>query len=326
MARGDPPFDLNLLRVLLALDRTRHVTRAADLLNMSQSGFSSALARLRRDCGDQLFVRTSTGMIETPQARRFVEVAAAAVGAVERQMLVPRVFDPATVRTEFRLVMTDVAEIVFLPRLLEHLKRVAPQATILCDTLPKESLQQALKDGTADLALGYFPDLAAQSFYHQRLYRHTFACIVRRGHPLDQGQMTALAFSQLGHVVVTSVTRSANLLESCLRARRIERHVVLRTPHHLSLPAIIESTDLVATVPLAVAVWFAQHGAVDVVALPFRPPVFEVQQHWHRRFHQDARHQWLRQQVSQLFNDRSDDWRGVERALYGKRPGQSKGT
>jgi DNA-binding transcriptional LysR family regulator len=261
MTPRDLPFDLNLLRVLLALDRTRHVTRAAELLNMSQSGFSSALARLRRHCGDELFVRTPRGMVETPQARRFIEVASAATAAVEQQLLAGRAFDPATVRTEFRLGMTDVAEIVFLPRLLDHLERVAPHTTVRCDSLPKESIQQALGDGAADLAMGYFPDLAAQTFYHQRLYRHTFACIVRRGHPLESGQMTAHAFSRLGHVVVTSPSRSARLLESWLKSKRIERNVVLRTPHHLSLPAIIEATDLVGTVPLAVAVWFAQHGA-----------------------------------------------------------------
>src|SRR5260370_6192857 len=125
---------------------------------MSQSGFSSALARLRRHCGDELFVRTPNGMVETAIARRYIEVAAAAIEAVEQQMRVPAAFDPASIRTEFRLVMPDVAEMVFLPRLLKHLKRVAPYATVRCDALPKESLQQALGDGAADLALGYFPD------------------------------------------------------------------------------------------------------------------------------------------------------------------------
>jgi DNA-binding transcriptional LysR family regulator len=72
MLPGD--FDLNLLRVLLALDRTRHVTRAAELLGMSQSGFSSALARLRRHSGDVLFLRTSAGMTATPRAQRMIEL------------------------------------------------------------------------------------------------------------------------------------------------------------------------------------------------------------------------------------------------------------
>ena len=40
-------FDLNLLRVLVSLDDTRNVTRAAQQLGMSQSGLSTALNRLR---------------------------------------------------------------------------------------------------------------------------------------------------------------------------------------------------------------------------------------------------------------------------------------
>jgi DNA-binding transcriptional LysR family regulator len=317
MTRKELPFDLNLLRVLLALARTRHVTRAAELLNMSQSGFSSALARLRRHCGDELFVRSPEGMLETPAARRYIEAAEAAVATVEQQILTPAVFDPSTLQGEFRLVMVDVAEIVFLPRLLEHLGRVAPGFSVRCSVLPKETLQRALADGTADLALGYYPDLASRTFYHQRLYRHTFACIVRRDHPLDRGKMTAQAFSRLGHVVVESPSRSAVLFQEWLRKRRITRRVVLHTSHHLSLAAIIETSDLIGTVPLAVAVWYARHGAVQVVPLPFKPPVFGVYQHWHRRYQHDARHGWLRQQFSHLFNEKSDDWRDVEDSLYG---------
>jgi DNA-binding transcriptional LysR family regulator len=317
MARKKLPFDLNLLRVLLALDRTRHVTRAAELLNMSQSGFSSALARLRRHCGDELFVRSAGAMIETAAARRYIDAAETAVATVERQILTPAVFEPATFNGDFRLVMADVAEIVFMPRLLEHLKRHAPRVSVRCQALPQETLSQALGDGTEDLALGYYPDLTSQAFYHQRLYLHTFACIVRRNHPLDRGKMTSAIFNRLGHVVVESPSRSAGLLEEWLRKHRIPRQVVLRTPHHMSLAGIIENSDLVATVPLVVAVWYARHGAVRVAPFPFKPPVFGVHQHWHRRYQHDPRHSWLRQQISHLFNERSDDWRDVENELYG---------
>ena len=50
----DAAFDLNLLRVVVTLGNTRSVTHAAAALGMSQSGFSSALARLRQLCGAPL--------------------------------------------------------------------------------------------------------------------------------------------------------------------------------------------------------------------------------------------------------------------------------
>jgi DNA-binding transcriptional LysR family regulator len=314
---GAREFDLNLLRVLLALDRTRHVTKAAELLEMSQSGLSSALARLRQHTGDKLFVRGPTGMVPTPRAQKMIDAAAHALTAVDEGVLAAPAFEPASTRTQFRLAMSDLAEIVFLPRLLHHLQQVAPLACVSCDSLPEESLMPALVNGEVDLALGYFPELSTQAHFHQRLYRHTFACLIRRGHPLDRGRLTLKAFTQLGHVVVTSPSRSGKLFESWLKRKRIDRRVVLKTPHHLSLPAIVETTDLIATVPLAVGMRFADANALDLMPLPFRPLPFNVEQHWHRRFQNDPRHRWLRQQVASLFNEMSDRWVAVERQLYG---------
>lgn len=316
---ADRRFDLNLLRVLLALDRTRHVTRAAELLEMSQSGFSSALARLRRHSADALFVRSAGGMMPTPRAQRMIEAAINALATVDEGMLSPVAFEPSVARTEFRFAMSDLAEIVFLPRLLAHLQRIAPDISIRCDAISEDLLPQALANGEIDLAVGYFPELSAQAYLHQGLYRHTFACLARKDHPLDRGRLTAKAFTQLGHVVVTSPSRSGRLFGNWLQRKGIERRIVLRTPHHLSLPAIVASTDLLATVPLVVGAHFADAGAgaVRLMALPFRPILFDVKQHWHRRFQHDVRHRWLRQQVAALFNETSDEWLAVERKLYG---------
>lgn len=331
MFKEPQDFDLNLLRVLRALSQTRHVTKAAELLGMSQSGFSSALARLRRHAGEVLFVRSANGMVPTPRARAMMEAAVNILEVVQSGALEAPQFAPATARTEFRLAMSDLAEVVFLPRLLAHLQKVAPHTRVQCDALAEDRLQEALVEGQVDLAVGYYSDLSSQVYLCQRLYRHTFACLVRNGHPLDNGKLTTQAFSELGHVVVTSPSRTGRLFESSLQRRGIQRRIVLRTPHNLSLPAIIESTDLIATVPLAVGMRFADVSAVRIVPLPFRPEVFEVKQYWHRRYQDDLRHRWIRQQIAALFNDTSDKWLALERTLYGpelrsKRASKGKGS
>jgi DNA-binding transcriptional LysR family regulator len=311
-------FDLNLLRVLATLERTRSVTRAADALEMSQSGFSTALARLRQRFGDALFVRTQAGMEPTPRARRMIETAQAVLHQVQDGILEQPVFDPATARTEFKLAMADVAEIVFMPRLLRHLAEHAPHARVTCGPLPSEVLPPAMESGEVDLALGYFPDLSAQAFFHQRLYTHTYACMMRRGHPLLKTPLTEKSYADAGHAVVSSPARSNTLFEQFLQRRGIERRIVLSTPHHLSLPAIVEETDLLATVPLATGARFVKLGTVELVRLPFKPPSFAVQQHWHRLYHHDPRSTWLRSCVAALFNDGTDEWVEVEAQLYGR--------
>src|SRR5687768_13463900 len=61
-------LDLNLLRVLDAVARHGHVTRAARALGLSQPATSHALARLRAALGDPLFVRGEDGVLLTPRA------------------------------------------------------------------------------------------------------------------------------------------------------------------------------------------------------------------------------------------------------------------
>ncbi|MBT9598591.1 MAG: LysR family transcriptional regulator [Vitreoscilla sp.] len=317
-------FDLNLLRVLVALHATRHVSRAAQQLGMSQSGFSTALNRLRQRLADPLFVRTVDGMAPTPRALQMIDTARSVLASVQTGILGQPVFDPASSRTEFRLAMADVGEVVVMPRLMPHLRALAPHACVSCFPVPSRELEAAMQAGEVDLAIGYFPDLDKQAFFHQRLYQHTFGCLIGHAHPLANRPLTERSFCELGHAVVSSPARSTVLFETFLAKRGLERRVALRTPHHMSLPFIIAETELIATLPLAAADRFARHGAVKLVRLPFAPPVFPVQQYWHRLHHHDVRSRWLRAQVAALFNDVTDEWRDLELALYGRLPGRKK--
>ncbi len=61
-------LDLNLLAVFDALYDERNVTRAANRLALTQPTVSGLLKRLRQTFSDQLFVRTSHGVLPTPRA------------------------------------------------------------------------------------------------------------------------------------------------------------------------------------------------------------------------------------------------------------------
>lgn len=315
-------LDLNLLRVLVALDRTRHLGRAAESLQMSQSGFSTALARLRRQLDDDLFVRSAGGMRPTPRATALAATARAVLQQLERDVLGTGAFNPARSSVRFRVSMSDVAESVFMPTLLRHLERHAPGTGVQVVSPHVAPLQERLAAGEVDLAIGYFPGLEQDALYRQALYSHTYACLVRRGHPVLREGLTRASYQALGHIVVSTPARSGALLDSALERLRIRRRAVLSTPNHLALPASIASTDLVATVPLGTAIDFARSHALEVLPLPFRPPVFTLHQYWHARTHKDVAGQWLRQQIKALFNADTDPYARERAALYpaGARP------
>lgn len=81
------------------------------------------------------------------------------------------------------------------------------------------------------------------------------------------------------------------------------QRVCLREPSSDAARAlpIIESSDLIATVPRDLANICVHHGDIRIVEPPFKSPAVEVRQFWHRRFHQDAANVWLRGLVQRLF-------------------------
>lgn len=300
-------FDLNLLSVVVALDETRSVTRAAQNLGMSQPGVSTALARLRRHFGDPMFVRTSQGMRPTARGVLVAEEARGVLQRVHDKVLSGPSFVAEETTTEFRLAMPDVGEMVFLPRLMDAFRTLAPKATIRTTSYGPQELELALETGQVDIALGYFPDLKSSAFFKQRLMMHSFSCLMRTGHPAAK-RLTRALFSELEHVVVEAPTRSLELVENYLDRRNIFRKVRLRSTHYLTLPVIVASSDLVATVPTAVGRVFADLKQIVLVEPPYEIPRFPIQQHWHRRYDQDPRNRWLREQLAQLFGSGSS-WR-----------------
>lgn len=94
--------------------------------------------------------------------------------------------------------------------------------------------------------------------------------------------------------MVESPTRTQGLLEAYLAKRGLHRDVALTTPHFMSLPEIIAATELLATVPDAIADAFADIQRIARVELPFRSPVFEAHLHWSKSVQDDPANKWLR--------------------------------
>ena len=310
MKRELETLDLNLLRILVALADARSVSAAALSIGASQPAFSAALARLRQFFDDALFIRTGRGMLPTPRAEQLIEAARGILARIQLDMLSPPLFEASHQTGIFTLALSDVGEVVFLPRILERLTRLAPGFSVRSVSLSHQATERGLESGEVDLAIGYFPDLTGQNLFQQRLFTHHFLCLSRADHPIKGEALTLEQFQTLGHAVVRAEGRSQELVEKFLRDRQIERRIVLYTPHFMSLPFILARTDLIATVPHAVALAFSKsYGNMRMIETPFKLPRFDLKQYWHRKYHGDTRNSWLRQLVVSLFDEEQDEFR-----------------
>jgi DNA-binding transcriptional LysR family regulator len=300
-------FDLNLLRVLVALHRTRSVSRAAAELNLSQPATSLALGRLRKSFGDPLFVRSPAGMLPTPRCTELADAASKALADIDGSVLHQSAFDPATSQRDFVVTMADVGELHFLPRLMAHLARSAPRCNLRCEPFATRELEAALEDGRCDLALGFFPNLERPGLYVQQLFMHSLVCLVRAHHPQVQSSRISMRrFLDLSHAVVHPMGRSHELFEALLKEKGYRRRVQLMSVHFLSVPAIIAATDLIVTVPRSIADYYARLENLRIVEPPINIKPYALKQFWHQRYHTDPAVRWLRELIVDLFGNRSE--------------------
>ena len=295
-------LDLNLLRVFEAVHSHGSASAAAEALGVTQPAVSNALRRLREEFGDELFTRTPRGVAPTPLADRLAVSVAQAL-AVLREGLEPAPrFEPATARRHFRVLMSDIGELVFLPGLLRWLRAEALGVTLETTTLPAREARVAMESGALDLAVGFLPDFKA-GFYQQRIFSQTYLCMVRAGHPDIGPTLTLKAFRAARHAVVKAQGTGHGIVETMLERAGIEPDVVLKLPHFLAAPIVIAETDLVVTVPQRLGEVFARILPVRLLPHPLKIPPFQVNQYWHRRYHADPANRWLRTNFARLFRE-----------------------
>jgi DNA-binding transcriptional LysR family regulator len=296
-------LNLDWLEVFVQIYKTKNVTRAATLLGIEQASASIALNKLRLHFDDRLFVRTIDGMIPTPRAQSIYPELLEALARIEKARGEPAPFSPADASREFRICMTDISEIIILPRLINHLQKIAPRVVIEAEKISVES-RHRLTSGDVDLAAGFVPNLEA-GFYQQSLFEQDFVCLAAKHHPRVQGKLNRRMFSSEGHILVSTASTGHAIVDKLLAKQKIDRRVVLRVPSFLGVARIVAQTDFLVVVPRQLGVALATQGDVQVLEPPITLPRYKVKQHWHERFNDDTANVWLRKTMANLFMKQS---------------------
>lgn len=296
-------MDLNLLRVFQAIAEEQSLTLAGERLHLSQPAVSYALRRLRMIFNDPLFIRTKTGMQPTPSALELAKPISRALQAVQDALSYAEQFEPARTTRAFSLSMTDAAEMAFLPPLCEYMREHAPLARIHVEQVPKETIEDALRTGQLDFAVGNLPVLKSAT-RHTLLFSETYVCLTRGREGLPAGNALSVdEFMALSHVQVQSAESSHAQLDDIFRAHGLARTIALDIPHFSVLPSILARSDLAVTVPMGIARLFNASGQFAAYELPVAMPEVEVTLHWHADFEGDTGNRWMREAITDLLQD-----------------------
>lgn len=290
-------IDLNLLRLFDAVYRTRNVSRAAELLDLTQPAASQGLSRLRTLLQDPLFMRSAGGVQPTPKAQRLAEPVRLALATLEQALGEVAGFDPAHSSRTFQIHMSDIGESRFLPELMAALRERAPGLRVQTRPVPRDQIVEALDAGRIDFAFGFLPTV--KDTQHMRLLEDRYVVLLREGHPFTRKRRSGAALLQaLRELEFVTVRSHADTLR-IVQQMQLEDRLRLVTEHFLVLPSIVRATDLAAVMPRNIARGFEDGYAIVEPAFPERD--FVVSLHWSRRFEADPANRWLRGVIEELF-------------------------
>lgn len=289
-------LDLNLLRVFDAVARERHVTRAAQRLNLSQPAVSNALARLRAALGDELFLRRPGGVEPTELALALAGPVAGVLDRLRDTLAVHAPFEPASTNRVFTVALSEYAEAVLAPPLLARMAQEAPGALLAIRHADRTNWQALLERGEAELAIAVLPEPPA-IYTRIRLLPEGFMTLMRPGHPLATGVLTEDRVIGFPHLLHSPNGSRDGALDVALATRGKRRRLGAVVAHLSAAPEILQRTDMVMTLSARLATRLAEAHGLVVRECPVEIRHTRLSMIFHRRFESDAGHAWLRRMM-----------------------------
>ncbi|MET0333447.1 MAG: LysR family transcriptional regulator [Rhizobacter sp.] len=297
-------LDLNLLRVFDAVMAERNLTRAAARLSLTQPAVSNALRRFRESVGEELLKRATHGVVPTPFAEKLWPQVRAALDQL-RAALDPGVFDPTRDAVSFNLAMADATAAVLLPPLIDHIEGQQALVNLRVIPLTTRDPRSLLERGDIDVAVGYFPEAVAEletqgtqsALHHQRLNESEYVCVMRRGHPLAEGELTLDAFCEAHHLLVSFSGRPHGFVDQALAALNRTRRIVLTVNQFFTAGRVVARSDLLTVLPASFVDATGYQSQLVERPLPMAMARIHVEAMWHMRHDRVSAHQWLRERL-----------------------------
>ena len=301
MIRNLQQLDLNLLLVFDALMQEQNLSRAALRLHRSQPAVSNALARLREQLGEKLFVRTAQGLRPTAQAQALHVPIRQALGILQRGLGSETAVDRDS-EHRLRLSMNDYAQASLLPALSARLADEVPRWTLQVQSDDARQMVRQLADGELDLAIDYLyfddPQLCYQALHEERMM------VIGRGdHPAFDGGLGLEDYQGARHVSILPRDGRGSPLEIVLGSAKVRRQVQVYLPNYMPLPAIVAGSDLLATVPGHLLRQLPAGHGLAVAPLPLALPPVQVSMIWHRAQDRSPDMRWLRERLLEIAGD-----------------------
>lgn len=292
-------FDLNLFVIMNSIYTEGSLTKAAEVVGITQPAVSNALSRLREKFDDDLFVRTGSGMVPTQKTENIIKDIQNALQLMQKSVNEPDEFDPATSQKTFRISLGDINEGRILAILISKIEKLAPNIKLECYYTARGQVPHALATNELSFAVDPFiPN--SKDTNSTKVFSDKFVIAHRANHPVSKiSEITLDEALKLKYINISNRKRGASVVEMEMQKMQLQPEIALRAQHYLVTPEIVRSTDLC----LLCSETFAKKHGLSYVNLPFDVPPLEQYLIWHKSDDNDGSHIWMRTLIAESFQE-----------------------
>ena len=292
-------FDLNLFVILNAIYTEGSLTKAAEVVGITQPAVSNALSRLREKFDDDLFVRTGTGMVPTQKTENIISDIQSALSLMQQSVNQPDSFDPAITERNFKLSLGDITEGRVLPYMMKEIYKNAPNISVGSYNYRRIDQVHALATNNLDFVVDpVIPDSDEINSY--KVFQDYFVVIHREGHPIQKiKNLTVNDLLSQKFINVSNRRKGLHMVDLELEKTGHRRDIALRCQHFLIAPEIIRETDAVIMATHS----FAKSNDLPFVEIPQELPQMEYFLSWHKSDEGDGGHEWMKDLIIKAFEE-----------------------
>ncbi len=292
-------FDLNLFVILNAIYTEGSLTKAAQVVGITQPAVSNALSRLRDKFNDDLFVRTGSGMVPTQKTENMIADIQNALTLIQQSVNEPDAFDPGSSKRNFKLSLGDISESRVLPFIMKKIYKNAPNISLGSYAYKRADQVHALSTNNLDFVVDpVIPN--SNEINSLKVFEDDFVAIHRDGHNISKiKNITIEDIINEKHLHVSRRKMGVHLIDMELEKVGLKRNVALRCQHFLIAPPIIKSTDLILMATRS----FAKRNNLSFVEIPIEIPSMEYFLIWHKSDEGDGGHIWMKDLITSAFKE-----------------------
>ena len=293
--------EISLLVIFDAIMTEGSITRAAELLELTQPAVSNALSRMRQAWNDELFIKDGRNIQPTIYAQNLWERVRNPLLELEEAVDIEG-FDPATAKRTFRIAAADTIIDTAWGPLRKIIEEQAPHINLHAVPYTISNGHELLDNAEVDLVVGALLD-SNNAICSEYLYSPCYTCVMRPNHPLTQTPLTLEEFASSDHLLVSLSGEASGYTDEVLAQYGLSRRVAMTVNHFSAVPKLISQSDLIAIVPSSTLEESIFSGELAVVEPPIQITSKQVNNYWHKRQDTDKGLTWLRNHISRIIKE-----------------------